>query len=94
MAADRASRETWHGFRSRLLPQQRVPGADPTSEDLVRDRPDAPDRTPQVAVRHLPAAPRCGGGDRCDWFALADDELAIGVGGVAGHDERAAAGSR
>ena len=29
MAADRAHRETWHGFRSRLLPQQRrVPGTD------------------------------------------------------------------
>lgn len=92
VAADRASRETWHGFRSRLLPQQRVPGADPTSESPVHDSPDAPHRTPQVAVRYLPAAARAvGGGDWYDWFALADDELAIGVGGVAGHDERAAA---
>ena len=92
VAADRAHRETGHGFRSRLLPQQRVPGADRTDQGHSHDSPAAPHRPPQVAVRYLPAAPGAAwGGDWYDWFALPDDGLAIGIGSVAGHDERAAA---
>jgi serine phosphatase RsbU (regulator of sigma subunit) len=45
-----------------------------------------------VAVRYLPAAhPAPLGGDWYDWFALPGGELVLGIGGVDGNDERAAA---
>lgn len=103
LAAGQAQRETWQGFPTRLLPH-RSPGPRPTDDGVATATSqgagagpdlglgDPPDRRPQVAVRHVPALDRAPvGGDWYDWFPLADDELAVGVGGVGGHDERAAA---
>lgn len=55
--------------------------------------PRPPDsRSPQVAVRYQPAAELAQvGGDWYDLFELSDASLAVVIGDVAGHDQRAAA---